>query len=94
MPEFWNSGGVWTRKERLARMKWSTKYATGSILIGYVVITLLEQHIHNTDIINWIKGAYPIKANGHGGRQVRGNPANDPDWKDHGEIYDHHFGQV
>ena len=52
---------------------------------------IVEQHIHNADIINWIKGSYPIKANGHGGRQVRGNPANDPDWKDHGEIYDHHF---
>ena len=32
---FWNSGGAGQRKERPARMKWSTRHATGSILIGY-----------------------------------------------------------
>jgi len=36
------------------------------------------------DVINWFKGAYPIKAQGLGGREVRKG-------KDHGEIFDHHF---
>ena len=52
---------------------------------------ITEQHIHNLDVINWLKDAYPVKANGMGGREVRGNPANDGDAKNHGEIFDHHF---
>ncbi|HET7180473.1 MAG TPA: dehydrogenase, partial [Chryseosolibacter sp.] len=43
-----------------------------------------EQHIHNIDVMNWFKGAYPVKAQGMGGRQVRTG-------KEYGEIYDHHY---
>ncbi|MEQ8882384.1 MAG: dehydrogenase, partial [Cyclobacteriaceae bacterium] len=42
------------------------------------------QHIHNIDVINWAKNAYPLKAQGMGGREVRNGV-------DHGEIFDHHF---
>ena len=45
---------------------------------------IVEQHIHNLDVANWVKNATPAKAQGQGGRQVRTG-------KDHGEIYDHHF---
>jgi myo-inositol 2-dehydrogenase / D-chiro-inositol 1-dehydrogenase len=45
---------------------------------------IVEQHVHNIDVVNWIKGAYPVKAQGMGGRQVRNA-------KRHGQIYDHHF---
>ncbi len=45
---------------------------------------IVEQHIHNIDVINWIKGGYPVRAQGMGGRQVR-------NLKIHGQIYDHHF---
>jgi myo-inositol 2-dehydrogenase / D-chiro-inositol 1-dehydrogenase len=44
---------------------------------------IVEQHIHNLDVINWLKGAYPVRAEGMGGRQVRVG-------SDYGEIYDHH----
>jgi len=44
---------------------------------------ITEQHVHNLDVSNWVKQAYPIKAYGSGGRQVRVG-------KDFGEIYDHH----
>jgi myo-inositol 2-dehydrogenase / D-chiro-inositol 1-dehydrogenase len=44
----------------------------------------VEQHIHNIDVINWIKNAFPIRAQGMGGRQVRNQ-------KIHGQIFDHHF---
>ena len=46
---------------------------------------IVDQHIHNIDIINWIKGGHPIRAQGMGGRQVRNDP------KLHGQIFDHHF---
>ena len=45
---------------------------------------ILEQHIHNIDIINWVKGGYPVRAQGQGGCEVRKGP-------DYGEIFDHHF---
>jgi predicted dehydrogenase len=46
---------------------------------------IVDQHIHNIDVMNWIKGGHPIRAQGMGGRQVRNNP------KLHGQIFDHHF---
>ena len=46
---------------------------------------IVDQHIHNIDIINWIKGGPPVRAQGMGGRQVRN------DKKLHGQIFDHHF---
>jgi myo-inositol 2-dehydrogenase/D-chiro-inositol 1-dehydrogenase len=88
---FWNSGGVWTKKRTSSQNELEYQIRNWFYFNWLCGDHIVEQHIHNTDIINWIKGSYPIKANGHGGRQVRGNPANDPDWKDHGEIYDHHF---
>jgi len=45
---------------------------------------IVEQHVHNIDVGNWIKGTHPIKAQGMGGRQVRNA-------KRHGQIFDHHF---
>ena len=45
---------------------------------------IVEQHIHNLDVINWLMGDYPALANGQGGREVRQGP-------DHGQIFDHHF---
>jgi predicted dehydrogenase len=44
---------------------------------------IVEQHIHNLDVSNWLKGTHPKEASGMGGRQVRTG-------KDYGEIFDHH----
>jgi len=44
---------------------------------------IVEQHIHNMDVINWLKGGHPVRANGLGGAEVRKGP-------DYGEIFDHH----
>jgi predicted dehydrogenase len=44
---------------------------------------IVEQHIHNLDVINWLKQGYPVRANGMGGCEVRKGP-------DYGEIFDHH----
>jgi myo-inositol 2-dehydrogenase/D-chiro-inositol 1-dehydrogenase len=46
---------------------------------------IVDQHIHNIDIMNWIKRGHPVRAQGMGGRQVRN------DRKLHGQIFDHHF---
>jgi myo-inositol 2-dehydrogenase / D-chiro-inositol 1-dehydrogenase len=44
---------------------------------------ICEQHVHNIDVCNWIKGAHPVEAQGMGGRQVRTG-------KEYGNIFDHH----
>jgi predicted dehydrogenase len=41
-------------------------------------------NIHHTDIMNWIKGAYPIQAQGMGGRAAVGGP-------DTGDVFDHFY---
>ncbi len=43
---------------------------------------IVEQHVHNLDVINWVLNAHPVKAVGMGGRQVRTDP-------EYGEIFDH-----
>ena len=43
----------------------------------------VEQHVHYLDVCAWIKGSYPVRAVGMGGRQQR------TDTK-FGNIYDHH----
>ncbi len=35
---------------------------------------LLDWLIHNLDVCSWVKGAWPVSAQGQGGRQVRGEP--------------------
>src|SRR5207244_2792390 len=44
---------------------------------------ICEQHIHNLDVINWVKQGHPVRAQGMGGVEVRKGP-------DYGEIFDHH----
>src|SRR5205809_619299 len=44
---------------------------------------IVEQHIHNLDVINWLKKGHPVKARGNGGVEMRKGP-------DDGEIFDHH----
>jgi predicted dehydrogenase len=44
---------------------------------------IVEQHIHNLDVINWVKQAHPVKAYGMGGCQTKRD-------SNCGEIYDHH----
>jgi predicted dehydrogenase len=43
---------------------------------------IVEQHIHNVDVINWAKNGHPVKATALAGRQVRTLPVN-------GHIFDH-----
>jgi len=46
---------------------------------------IVEQHVHNLDVMNWAMGDHPVSAMGMGGRSNR--PSGDP--KVVGQIYDH-----
>ena len=43
---------------------------------------IVEQHVHNLDVVNWAMGAMPKNVMGMGGRQVRVAP-------EYGNIFDH-----
>lgn len=81
---YWNGEGVWVRprKEGQSEMEYQMRnwYYFNWLCGDHIT----EQHIHNLDVINWLMGGYPTKAQGQGGRQVRTG-------KEYGEIYDHHF---
>ena len=84
MQAYFNTGGVWVRdrKPGMTEMEyqiWNWYYFNW--LCGDHIV---EQHVHDHDLMNWLKGAHPVKAQGMGGRQTRTD-------KKYGEIYDHHF---
>lgn len=81
---WWNNDGVWVnpRKPGMTEMEYQMRnWYYFNWLCGDHIC---EQHIHNIDVINWAKNAYPVKARGTGGREVRKG-------KDYGEIFDHHI---
>jgi predicted dehydrogenase len=87
---YWNMGALWVERaaqnwknrtdKRWSDMEWQlrnwlfTSWASGDHIV--------EQHVHNLDVINWAFGAHPVKATGMGGRTVRVEPQ-------YGNIYDH-----
>lgn len=81
---WWNGDGVWVhpRKDGQTEMEYQMRnwYYFNWLCGDHIT----EQHIHNIDVINWFKGAYPVKAQGMGGREVRTG-------KEYGEIFDHHY---
>lgn len=91
MRAYWNGNTPWvhTRAEleqqagrKLSEMEYQMRnwYYFVWICGDHIV----EQHIHNLDVINWIKGTHPVKARGNGGTETRKGP-------DYGEIFDHHI---
>lgn len=81
---YWNSAGVWVRPREAGQSELEYQMRNWYYFNWICGDHILEQHIHNIDVANWFIGAYPVSAQGMGGRLVRTGP-------DHGEIYDHHF---
>jgi predicted dehydrogenase len=79
---FWNQGGLWNREPRpdWTPAEWQIRnWLYFTWLSGDHIV---EQHVHNIDVANWVMGAHPVKATGIGGRQWRTAPS-------FGHIYDH-----
>lgn len=81
---YWNSGGVWVRPRKEGQSEMEYQMRNWYYFNWLCGDHINEQHIHNIDVSNWVKQAYPVKAYGMGGRRMRTGP-------DHGEIFDHHF---
>jgi predicted dehydrogenase len=80
---YWNQGGLWDheRKPEYSEMEWQIRnwlyftWTSGDHIV--------EQHIHNIDVINWaMNDVMPDKCQAMGGRQVRTQPK-------YGHIFDH-----
>ncbi|AWW32919.1 dehydrogenase [Echinicola strongylocentroti] len=80
---YWNGGGVWTRARTPEQTEMEYQMRNWYYFNWLCGDHISEQHVHNIDIANWVKGGYPVKAEGTGGRMVRTG-------LDTGEIFDHH----
>ncbi|MFT7677574.1 MAG: myo-inositol 2-dehydrogenase/D-chiro-inositol 1-dehydrogenase [Planctomycetota bacterium] len=83
MRAYWNSGGVWVRERQPGQTEMEYQMRNWYYFNWLCGDHITEQHIHNLDVCNWLKGGPPVSARGMGGRQVRTG-------MDHGEIFDHH----
>ena len=80
---YWNGPGVWNRPRDPDQNELEYQLKNWYYFNWLCGDHIVEQHIHNLDVINWLMDAFPVKAQGQGGRLVRTGPTN-------GEIFDHH----
>jgi predicted dehydrogenase len=83
MRAYFNSSGVWVRPRRPEQTEMQYQVENWYYFTWLSGDHIVEQHVHDLDVMNWIAQAHPVEANGMGGRQVRIGP-------DYGEIFDHH----
>ncbi len=79
---YWVQGDIWAipRTPQMSDVEWLIRNWQYFTRMGgdHVV----EQHIHNIDVANWVMNAHPVSAMATGGRQARTQPQ-------YGHIYDH-----
>jgi predicted dehydrogenase len=68
---WWNGGKLWHRDNdpKWSEMEWMIRnWVNWTWLSGDHIV---EQHVHNLDVMNWFFGAHPVKAVGFGSRLRR-----------------------
>lgn len=80
---YWNQGDLWVNPRQAGQTEMEYQMRNWYYFNWLSGDHIVEQHIHNLDVMNWAKQAYPVKAQGLGGRQMRTG-------KEFGEIFDHH----
>ncbi len=79
---YWNQGGLWVvkREPGWSDMEWQCRnWLYFTWLSGDHIV---EQHVHNIDVVNWALRAVPVRCAGMGGRQSRTGA-------EFGNIFDH-----
>jgi len=79
---YFNTGELWyhERKADWTDMEWQCRNWLYHVWLSGDHI--VEQHVHNLDVMNWFMGGPPVKCIGLGGRQSRTDPK-------FGNIFDH-----
>ncbi len=80
---YWNSGGVWVRPRTPEQTEMEYQMRNWYYFNWLCGDHIVEQHVHQIDVANWVKGSYPVSIQGTGSRAWRTG-------KEHGEIYDNH----
>lgn len=78
---YWNSGGVWVNEREPQQNEMEYQMRNWYYFNWLCGDHIVEQHVHNIDIANWLKDAYPVSIQGVGSRAHRIGV-------DYGEIYD------
>ena len=79
---YWNQGSLWhkPRQPGWSDAEWMLRnWLYFPFLSGDIIV---EQHIHNIDVVNWAMQTHPASAVSLAGRQVRTQP-------EFGSVYDH-----
>ncbi|MBN9693525.1 MAG: Gfo/Idh/MocA family oxidoreductase [Verrucomicrobia bacterium] len=84
MRVYWNDAGVWVNPRKPDQTEMEYQMRNWYYFVWLCGDHIAEQHIHNLDVANWVKGAHPVKARGMGGREVLTD-------KRYGQIFDHHM---
>jgi len=80
---YWNQGASWVRRRTQQQTELEFQLRNWGYFNWLSGDHIVEQHVHNLDVINWLLGAHPERAQGMGGRQSRTGV-------EFGQIYDHH----
>ncbi len=81
---YWNGGAIWIRPRKPGMTEMEYQMRNWYHFVWLCGDHITEQHVHNLDVCNWIKGDHPAEANGMGSCHVRDN-------RGVGQIYDNHF---
>lgn len=85
----WNGNGIWFNKRRDGESDIEYQLRNWYHFLWVCGDHIVEQHVHNIDVINWFTGGHPLKAVGMGGR-IGNSPARpDGDPNEVGHIFDH-----
>ena len=81
----WNGTGIWFRGKMEGESDAHYQMRNWYHYIWMCGDHIVEQHVHNLDVINWVMGAHPVKATAIGARAYR--PEGPPE--EAGQIWDH-----
>lgn len=83
----WNDQGIWFYPRKQGASDLAYQLNNWYHFLWVCGDHIVEQHVHNLDVINWVMGAHPTKAVGFGGRGYGARKPGDPN--EVGHIYDH-----
>ncbi len=81
---YWNQGVLWFKPHQKGQTEVQYQMRNWYNFPWLCGDQIVEQHIHNLDVMNWGLNAHPIRATGMGGRQ-----RSVPNPEDYGVIFDH-----
>ena len=80
---YWNQGASWSRPRAPQQSELEFQLRNWGYFNWLSGDHIVEQHVHNLDVINWLLDGHPERAQGMGGRQTRTGA-------EFGQVYDHH----